>query len=76
MAHFIAEAIRAHIGTSRSDADRALLAVVDKCEQIREESGIALGWAFANTFEGVIVRELNVAFPIDQADEVRRLLGH
>lgn len=80
MSHFIADAIRAHVTSTTSDFDRehlanALLAVVDKCEQIREESP-AFGWAFANTLEGVIVRELNVAFPIDQAAEAKRLLGH
>jgi hypothetical protein len=76
MTHFIADAIRAHIGAAAGpNAYTALLAVVDKCEQIREESP-AFGWAIANTLEGVIVHELNVAFPIDQVDEAKRLLGH
>lgn len=78
MPHFITEAIRAHIDTPQSDSDRALLAIVDLCDALRIPSGTTteVRANAANRIEGVIVRELNVAFPIDQADEAKRLLGH
>jgi hypothetical protein len=79
MSHFIADAIRAHIGTPQSGSDRALLAVVDKCEAIRNDwAGIPGGGGhfFATEFELTIARELNVAFPLDRVEAVQRLLGH
>lgn len=59
----LAEAIRAHIGRADNAPDRAILAVVDKCEQMRAESANTpggVGWAFANTFEQVIADALGI----------------
>lgn len=70
MPHFTADAIRAHIGTPQSDSDRALLAIVDLCDALRIPSGVTTEARSnaANRIEGLIVRELNVAFPIDQVE--------
>jgi hypothetical protein len=81
VSHFLADAIRVrlrlqlgYIATQETAA--ALLAVVDKCEQMRDESSErGAGRFLADEFESVIARELNVNIPLEHADEARRLLG-
>lgn len=58
-----AAAIRACVGVPQSDYDRALLAVIDKCEQMRARSAGQTGGVgrfLADEFETVIARELGI----------------
>lgn len=74
MAHFIADAIRAHIGDPVTAHERALLAVVDWCEDHRENGG-SIGWDDADEVERLLVRELNVGIPYEQVGDYLTWMG-
>lgn len=71
--HFLAAAIRNHIGSADNAPDRAILAVVDKCEAMRRNPSV--GRWLADEFEILLVRELNAGIPYEHVDEFRRMSG-
>lgn len=62
MSDTLADRINAYIGTdpNPTPTEAALIAVLDKCEQIRVEAGKYPGWAHADDIEQVIARALGI----------------